>query len=789
MKDTTYQDLTAFRNLSIDRKEEVFCNIPDEMKARVQWCVTNLRRGPEKDRKRPINPKTGKFADVTDPTTWGTFEECRNAVIDGLYDALGYCLNDDYIFVDLDQTEASATDEFAVQRKDAHYRILRKLTENNTYLERSQSGEGYHLFFRGALPGRGRRCTTRQIETYGRARFVIMTGVVPSWSTVNQTREDQTGYLMELYGNLPSAITDKGEVPEVHDSRTVAEILDKLRKAKNYEKVSHLVDGGYYLNDRRKSEEDASLAEFILHNTDDVRLAEEVFLSCPHWTADRAVKHKEADYVPRTIRFAYLARRTRRDDLVDFFQNFAIPDPQLNVPAILSGVTREFEQTTGDVVLDDLVSTVLNTVPENSILRVYMRYCDERSIATAGRDQPVMSLMSGVAFFGMLFSRWYQYDNLIPSVGIVCVGPSSAGKEECLKVPRDILTKSKLYEWQGSGDPTSGAGLTKDLGQHPHRLYLIDEFGTWLEKVSSGGNTDVTKFIRELMGRAVWYVPAKTYVSTDLAANAKPLHYPAFGFITATTEEQVMIPLSGDKVRNGFVQRFIFVPAMSAKPDYPLIPKSVLHTVPDTLLAWVKAYDPRDDEERAGTKPYTARIGDNLHIQPMVEDPLVIERDRQIKKEKNDKSRMNTQFGGRTMTLEERLEGRHLEGAKRLAMTLALSCGRMNILLSDLEWGLTVMRMSTRTFELLTITAAEQGAGKDSDTRIRLVMRRLVERGQGYTFPDEPAQFYVKHSDVWHSLGGERDRDMLKKMAREGTLTIKLHTEPGRKPITYYRVE
>src|SRR5262245_20859759 len=60
--------------------------IPAGLKARPQWVLwrgedrLDTRTGNVKLNKIPIDPQTLNKASTTDPTTWGTFEQCVNAL-------------------------------------------------------------------------------------------------------------------------------------------------------------------------------------------------------------------------------------------------------------------------------------------------------------------------------------------------------------------------------------------------------------------------------------------------------------------------------------------------------------------------------------------------------------------------------------------------------------------------------------------------------------------------------------------------------------------------------------
>ena len=72
---------------------QVTANFPRELRERPQWMYwrgedrIDQGTGEVKVSKPPIDPKTLKKADKTDPRTWGTFEDCCT----GIECALGAC--------------------------------------------------------------------------------------------------------------------------------------------------------------------------------------------------------------------------------------------------------------------------------------------------------------------------------------------------------------------------------------------------------------------------------------------------------------------------------------------------------------------------------------------------------------------------------------------------------------------------------------------------------------------------------------------------------------------------
>ncbi|MBX0331329.1 hypothetical protein K2Z83_27130, partial [Oscillochloris sp. ZM17-4] len=147
--------------------------VPEELRARPQWVI--WRYGPRrKDGKRPklpYCPASCSPADVTDPDSWGSFEQAAAALAGrrGYFEGMGYVFAEDDPFtgVDLDgcMDAAGHLDAQAAA-------LLGQLA--GAYVELSPSGTGVHAIVRAQLPGPGRR--RGQLECYDRARYFTITG-------------------------------------------------------------------------------------------------------------------------------------------------------------------------------------------------------------------------------------------------------------------------------------------------------------------------------------------------------------------------------------------------------------------------------------------------------------------------------------------------------------------------------------------------------------------------------------------------------------------------------------
>lgn len=137
---------------------------------RGQWVAWKAEPRKGQLTKPPINPQTGKHAKVSDPTTWGTFDEALKRMKDDNLDGVGYVLtsNDDITAIDLDHClnpQTGALDPMAE-------RIVKRF---DSYTEVSPSGEGLHIFVLGQLPPNAKN-RDGNIEMYDSDRYITVSG-------------------------------------------------------------------------------------------------------------------------------------------------------------------------------------------------------------------------------------------------------------------------------------------------------------------------------------------------------------------------------------------------------------------------------------------------------------------------------------------------------------------------------------------------------------------------------------------------------------------------------------
>jgi len=213
--------------------------IPADLKARPQWVLwrgedrIDQQTGEVKLNKIPIDPQTLHNADTTDPTTWGTFEQCVSALPLALEEweqddpsasrggGLGFVFtgDDPYAGIDLDHCVDPDTGAIA-DWAQAHIDALA------SYTEVTPSGTGLHTLVQGALPPRGRR--KGGVEMYDYARFFTMTGwhLAETPTTIEARHEALTAFHASIFAPQQATRQDTpasgASVPLLEDTALLA---------------------------------------------------------------------------------------------------------------------------------------------------------------------------------------------------------------------------------------------------------------------------------------------------------------------------------------------------------------------------------------------------------------------------------------------------------------------------------------------------------------------------------------------------------------------------------------
>ena len=234
---------------------EEYNNIPDEMKQLKNWLVWRLiNKGGEKPSKVPFSVSGGS-ASVSNPNTWGTFKSAVAAYETGEYDGIGFVFSDTpFVGVDIDGCVNTETGEISAAASDI-------IGTTQSYTELSQSGKGFHIILRGALPQGRRRKGSFEMYGSGSPRYFAMTGKV--WEGRRQIAENQAAInrVHKKYIEPPKPDAPKSTGVELMQDEEV--IARATTNAKTGGAFLALYDGNWQGKYNSQSEADQALCNYL----------------------------------------------------------------------------------------------------------------------------------------------------------------------------------------------------------------------------------------------------------------------------------------------------------------------------------------------------------------------------------------------------------------------------------------------------------------------------------------------------------------------------------------------
>lgn len=192
-----------------------------------RWVCWKLEQRGGKPTKPPYRVGGRHMAKSTDPSTWDTFDACwTSAFAQGETTGIGIVLDgsDDLLAADLDHCVYESGEIMPWAKV-----VVRML---DSYTERSPSGMGLRIFFRGAMAEKGRKIKFRDghLELYRSERYLTVTGAHLEQTpvTINHVPPEVVADLLER-----AEPPDRQPERNGHDPHPAAEISDELRDKLN----------------------------------------------------------------------------------------------------------------------------------------------------------------------------------------------------------------------------------------------------------------------------------------------------------------------------------------------------------------------------------------------------------------------------------------------------------------------------------------------------------------------------------------------------------------------------
>ena len=529
-----------------------YLHFPQELKDLPQWCAAGAGGAESKTYKAPIDPHTGRFASVADPTTWGTFEQARAMGLPLV--GFMFSKSDPYAVIDLD-TYKAPSDEV----RSLHTRILLHAA---SYVETSQSGLGSHIICRGSIP-EGARNDENAVEIYSDSRFMVCTG-----NTYNpRPIIDEQELLDSLYkqmkkktaGQIDWRYLERGQ----ELTHTDTQLLECASNAANGEKFDRLWAGNMSDYGYDHSRADCALIQFLCFYTLNNEQVARLFLMSKLAERDKATRR---DYVPRTI--ARMRARLADEALPPINAGQLIARAKSTVAA----TARTIEPATSPSTLSPLALMKDALSFPSGLVGETGKYV----LAAATRPVHEIALATGIAIIAGIAGR--QFNISTPPTGlnqyILLLAATGTGKESIHttvdRLFHEVQKTVPAADFVGPAKFASGPALVRQFGKRPCFLSVMGEFGSTIQQMSDprGNPSDRTlnQVMLDVFSKSGFGQILRSSVYSDSIKDTSEVISPSLTILGESAPESFFDHLSESQITSGFLPRFLLIEYKGDRP-------------------------------------------------------------------------------------------------------------------------------------------------------------------------------------------------------------------------------
>lgn len=539
----------------------MFQNIPQEMRAFPHWVAWRYEdTDSKKPTKVPYNPNKGTLASVTDPNTWGTFEEaCRVVTETNWYSGIGFVLTDadPFAFIDLDDTKGD---------QQAFDRQLKIYNEFESYAERSPSGNGLHIIVKGKLESGRRRSF---IEVYSSQRYMTMTGDVFRQAPINDCNELLNVLWQQMSSGNAAAAVYAGVAEE---KETDAQIIEKATSAINGDKFAALHAGNWQDYYQSQSEADFAYVDIIAFYTQNRAQIARIFRSSGLGQRDKA---KRTDYVNYMLNKCFDRMLPSVD--IDGLQN------QLNA-ALEKRAREEAAATVKASQQSNVVPIRPQHAPElpqpsNDVYSVPPGLVGKLAqfiYAQAPRPVPEIALAGALGLVAGIVGRSYNISGTGLNQYVLLLAPTGTGKEAIASgidklMAAVIKTVPASVDFIGPGEIASSQALIKYMSkQAVSFVSLVGEFGLQLQQMGAVNAPShllgLRRMLLDLYNKSGEGKVLRPSIYSDREKNTAAVTAPAFTLLGESTPEKFYEALHEGMIYEGLLPRFTTIEYHGERP-------------------------------------------------------------------------------------------------------------------------------------------------------------------------------------------------------------------------------
>lgn len=672
-------------------------NIPHELRALSQWVAAGTD-------KHPLNPRTGQPASVTDPATWGTFEEAKNAG----FKHVGFVLSksDPYCVVDLDDpttrkvngvTELEPDAQRVATISERHGRVLAAF---GSYAELSQSGTGIHIVCRGVVPHGVRR---DKVEIYSDARYMIFTGNVIK----NLPIADQQPLLSALFEEMEQGAMETTELVQIDGHLSDDDLYNMASRAANADKFLELWRGNWAGKYESQSEADFALLSMLGFYSLDNEQVRRVFRWSALGARDKAQKND------KYLNYALAKIRAKAPPPVDFSALLARGSALVPNSEVTHELTTHKKPPLPARMETAAAGAVLPEVPGVELPPGFVGELASYIYASAIRPVPEIALCAALALTAGVVGRSFNISGTGLNQYLILLAKTGSGKEGAATGIDAIVSAVRpqvpmIDEFIGPGAFASGQALIRVLDKNPCFVSVLGEFGLTLQQLCSpnanAAQVMLKKVLLDIYAKSGFTKVLRSSVYSDSEKNTKAIQAPNVTIMGESTPETFYSGLDASSIAEGLIPRFSIFEYTGPRPDTN---PNAFSPPPDSLV-----------RNFGGLAAVAMAAQQNRVCSPVQQDADTLRIMRAF--DKHATAQINDAQGDVTKQLWNRA---HLKALKMAALIAVGVNPHQPIITKQIaEWAI---RLINRDIETL-LTKFESGEVGTGDVRLELDVRRAI---------------------------------------------------------------
>lgn len=578
----------------------LWANIPDALKTRRQWCVSNPNDPDVGSRKAPRIARTfGALASVQKPENWSTFREAALFAYERNWN-IGYVISkeDNVCCVDLD---VKGPEEYpnepirwtTSEEIDRHKEFIERL---DSYTELSANGKGWHVWVHAST---GQGAKHNHVEIYSQERYIICTGNVVKpigLSNRQELIEASVAQIRELQGNNEKI--DLVEIPQVLSDE---DLWSRALQAANSKKFIDLCKGDWQsLGYKSQSEADLALLSIFTFYSKSNEQCRRLFRLTELGRRKKAAENNR--YLDETLKLIR-ARQDAQDRIeLSLLERQAekvlkaaqaaaaapaiAPAVRAPAPAPVAPVAPAIALPAGNgtITLPPLPEGQLEWPP--GLVGEIAKYIFDN----APRPVKEVAIVSALGLMAGIVGLGWTLPQTGLNLYVILVGRSAVGKEAMhtgiSSIVSSVMRQNPLFSFTDFNDYASGPALQKAVARNRCFVSVSGEWGHTLQKLAESDHNPTASSLRRVMTHLYQksgpgsMVGGITYSNKE--ENISSVDGVAFSLIGETTPAKYYDSLTQSMMEDGFLSRFTMVEYTGDRPklkaDDPLPPSEELTT-------------------------------------------------------------------------------------------------------------------------------------------------------------------------------------------------------------------